>query len=1348
MIRLPSELTGQGGAQTPSGNSGGSIRLPSDLTGGNTPQPVKKPILPLAKNSAGFAQTYKGGQGYGPSNIEDTTGKPLLVYENPQAQQTQLLANRTATKFDPTVPQKIDPATLSNSDKRMASDTIRQSLGATAKQQLDHIMPLELGGANSDALGNVNLRLEPTTKGVNTATDPIENAITQKVLNGEISLVQGWQEMAKAKGITLQEQGGKLTSPQPNPPTFMQRLTAGAKAVAGDIGNYFFGPKPKPQQTPIPQQDPMIRLGQEFTGMPTPTIPTSLPSVSEMVNKAVPAGTIMQKPELTPEQQAQKTQIEGMTPTQEWQATGKLAASIPQGIAQAALKFGVSAYQAPQTIISGGKIVPDAIPVPPMIQKILGENEISSYQRDTANDIQNGANPITAVGVNSAKALFDAWIVNDIAGAALKPALKSIANQLPESVLYKISEERIPVSDIIDVLRGTGEPSQKAIDFVNSLADEEYRPLAELALKSKKAGIPEIKIRKTGEPTLTGELLGVEKKPLQEVIETPSRALPGTQEVRPGPAVGLSTKEVRPVGGAENADLIAEAKKYPTADEFVKAQGKPVYHGSPYANKIEGEGFKLGKNENLVNAFGRGTYLSTSERSASAYAGLPEKGGGIVKAYLPKDIKLKTVSDSQAYAIDAQKLIKQGYDGVILDTGISKHITIFDPSIIKTKSQLTDIWNKANSKQSLPVEAEKIQETVPGMDEEAAKILRGTKGMTAEDIMKTYPNIQLKREVVATDVHGDKVAIPEGEKFEKVPVSREEGSPLTEEEALIKKTVSKNDFMKIVERFYPRVADFYEDEGIRSAKDYITKVDPRTIALDLDSDYNTMKAIERLVGPTEEGISTEKIIEMMKEGELREDLGTNKSFTPELSGISNAPVPEERKFYEPSGQTIPEGISYIFDSAMEKMIGSAVKKEQIFKDHKTIFHLWATNPDAAKILGISPAELNRKMRSMAGFPAQGKKIQSEINSGVPEQFQWNGITNASYFEKSGVSRKDIDSVVNDIDGAKKNGFYGPDGEMLRRGIMNSFMAIDTRMRYDDLNFNIRTLDTALGQYDNSKILITIDSGYDDTIAHEIGHYLDYRFARELGIGSSPLSDASIGWEYVQQKYDISEDHVAWAKQFKKFIDSIEMRSEIGATAQRAEYLQKRTEIFARFISRFVAWTNKQAGIRNIENNFYADIFYEKDFRNFIKLMQKKSELDAIYGIKPVSSIDISGTTNLDAIQSEEEYKTGAAKILPPKEYDEARAMGIEGSQAAEDKFAKDQRAVRAQNLPLLPTKRPSFWTKIKEGLAPMKYQEGPVRDAWLERTKYILVGNEKANKAFRELESLPKGFSSMIRYQR
>lgn len=132
----------------------------------------------------------------------------------------------------------------------------------------------------------------------------------------------------------------------------------------------------------------------------------------------------------------------------------------------------------------------------------------------------------------------------------------------------------------------------------------------------------------------------------------------------------------------------ANPLNFRAAEDYVKAQGTPVYHGSDVADIIEKEGFKKMPIKTGVSAFGEGSYLTTSKSNAKGY-------GGVVNGYLPQDIKLKIISDSDAYTINTKKLIEEGYDGVELFTGNSKNITIFEPSKIKTKSQLISEWNKA-----------------------------------------------------------------------------------------------------------------------------------------------------------------------------------------------------------------------------------------------------------------------------------------------------------------------------------------------------------------------------------------------------------------------------------------------------------------------------------------------------------------------------------------------------------------------------------------------------------------------------------------------------------------------------
>ena len=150
-------------------------------------------------------------------------------------------------------------------------------------------------------------------------------------------------------------------------------------------------------------------------------------------------------------------------------------------------------------------------------------------------------------------------------------------------------------------------------------------------------------------------------------------------------------KEIMEQNIAKTDNLISEAKKYKSAENFTKSQWKALYHGSKASSNIEKEWFKKMPIQTGVPAFGEGTYLTTSKANAKWY-------GWVVEAYIPKDIKLFRAFDSNAYKLDTQKLIKEWYWGVELDTGNGKNITIFDPASIKTKSQLKQIREQANKK--------------------------------------------------------------------------------------------------------------------------------------------------------------------------------------------------------------------------------------------------------------------------------------------------------------------------------------------------------------------------------------------------------------------------------------------------------------------------------------------------------------------------------------------------------------------------------------------------------------------------------------------------------------------------
>lgn len=153
------------------------------------------------------------GGGYGQSNIKDQySGKPLLTFENPVAKSSQLLENRVAPNFDPTVPQKIDPSVLHNGRMpEAASAAVKKATGAAPDTQLDHLISLEVGGSNDTSnLNNENLKSDGTQFSLTT-----ENQIAKDVATGKISYVEGQKEIARAKGVQLPDDTAFSSSDHP-----------------------------------------------------------------------------------------------------------------------------------------------------------------------------------------------------------------------------------------------------------------------------------------------------------------------------------------------------------------------------------------------------------------------------------------------------------------------------------------------------------------------------------------------------------------------------------------------------------------------------------------------------------------------------------------------------------------------------------------------------------------------------------------------------------------------------------------------------------------------------------------------------------------------------------------------------------------------------------------------------------------------------------------------------------------------------------------------------------------------------------------------------------------------------
>lgn len=295
-----------------------------------------------------------------------------------------------------------------------------------------------------------------------------------------------------------------------------------------------------------------------------------------------------------------------------------------------------------------------------------------------------------------------------------------------------------------------------------------------------------------------------------------------TQEKQPTMADALSS-EVQKV---QSDPLVAEAKKYGSAEEFVKAQTN-AYHGGADVSK----GVQFGKSK-----YDKTFFVSDSADYAKGYGGKDATMNGIhvkpdaklidIKNASPEEItaiknKIQEIKDAHVpysgkggfnptFGNSTQELLdgairgkshfaedaalidvykKLGYDGMISyeDAGMrGKNIGVWNKDKVLTKSQLTDIWNNANPpptmaeqlKAQLEPAAPSSEETKPAkaaLDINKSLVEKGFKALPESELAQ-YSTItkadQIEKvgNILASDVEGAKqmalgnTAVPEGVK--------------------------------------------------------------------------------------------------------------------------------------------------------------------------------------------------------------------------------------------------------------------------------------------------------------------------------------------------------------------------------------------------------------------------------------------------------------------------------------------------------------------------------------------------------------------------------------------------------
>jgi len=410
-------------------------------------------------------------------------------------------------------------------------------------------------------------------------------------------------------------------------------------------------------------------------------------------------------------------------------------------------------------------------------------------------------------------------------------------------------------------------------------------------------------------------------------------------------------------------------------------------------------------------------------------------------------------------------------------------------------------------------------------------------------------------------------------------------------------------------RYSDHIADYYE-EPPRTWTEWVNLADPDDIALLMSNESDLYYKFFRNLP---ESVDVYDLIGMYQRGGLS-DVAT--PIKPNFQKIDIEPTGNDEQ------QTVlpwqPQELPYFTSRKFKRIFDLARKRvnkdnrQEVYEARKDLLFAYNRQPQLAEISGISQRDLNDWIRNHAGLTVGTRNLEKALNHEVPDEHQWMGFSNSSWINRQTIDPEDVDQFVGGVDVTKRgvDSWYSNQGDILRRYMMNTFLSIDTRISYEDLNFMIGkcSKDRYRGQYvdkgfdlHGTKIKdrsIIISSLNQHTVAHEIGHYLDWKWGAELGTPESPLT----GMNY---EGSVPSSHREWFNKFHAFLGQIENKADIAR-----EYTQRRSEIFARFIDKFQQWTSPRGDV--FTRDYYFDRFDDGDFRIFVRLLQEKSFLDARY----------------------------------------------------------------------------------------------------------------------------------------
>ena len=277
------------------------------------------------------------------------------------------------------------------------------------------------------------------------------------------------------------------------------------------------------------------------------------------------------------------------------------------------------------------------------------------------------------------------------------------------------------------------------------------------------------------------------------------------------------------------------------------------------------------------------------------------------------------------------------------------------------------------------------------------------------------------------------------------------------------------------------------------------------------------------------------------------------------------------------------------------------------------------------------------------------ELQRRLHKGVPLYARWFGIRNhsaltlalddASSIPDHGVvTAKMVDSFVKELTD-ETGSFTSDEAQQLREYLLRVFMSIDSNIDFSDLRIHVRERiqgkEGPRGVYLPELSTIQVKPGLVNTVAHEVGHYLMHKWARELTGDANWETSTRLAVQHENVFYNseqtpvASEPRVEWFNQFREFITTITEHADTRKTQQQIQLHKnkkkssllenQKIEAFARFVDWFTEKTQVDAatgstlggtiGERTKARTRFRDNFTEADFVSFVNLIQSKQGLD-------------------------------------------------------------------------------------------------------------------------------------------